>query len=193
MSKKFVLFLFLFLCPLIIEAREIIVPLNEPTIQGAINVANNGDKIIISKGEYPLNNPLIIKDKENFSLIAKGKVVLTNRKGSAIILENSNISIKGINFFRNEEAISISSSVLSADKCSFEKNKVGIKILDSTLVADNCFFKTNYLAGIFLIGEQNVVKITPENKFYDNYVDVLPQSLNPFCRGNRILLGKLED
>lgn len=193
MKKISILFLVLFLYPFAIEAKDIIVPLNESAIQGAINAANNGGKIIIQKGEYFSNESILIKGKNNLFIIAKGNVTITNKRLPAIIIEDSNVSIKGINFFRNETAIFISSSVLSTTKCGFEKNKVGIKVFDSTLVADSCYFKINYLGGILLIGEQNVVKVPPSNFWKDNYVSIFPYSASPISEGNKILLGSLND
>ncbi len=175
------------------EARDIIVPLNESTIQGAINVANNGDKIIIQKGEYLSNESILIKGKESLLLIAKGKVTITNKRLPAIIIEDSNVSIKGIDFFRNEETISISSSVLSITECNFEKNKVGIKVMNSTLVVDDSCFKINYLTGVLSIGKENVVKATPSNDWKDNYADIYSCPTGSISEGTKIMLGYLND
>lgn len=191
----FLLILFFVFSYQIVAAESINVPPRAPNLQSIIDSAKNNDEIIL-EGEYLFDRPLIIKGKENFSLSAKGKVTLINRNGTALIVENSNISINEINFFRTEIALECSDSIISTKNCKFRKNRVGIQGIRSIIISDKNLFDTNFLAAIMLIGQGNNLKIIPSTSFKNNYTDVysVNSSSETFrLQGNKIFFGSPED
>ena len=168
------------------------------SIQKAIDEAGDGDEITLSKGEYLLDKPLVIKEKQNLSLSTRGKVVFTNKKGAAITITDSNISIKGISFIRNEIAVEVVNSAVAIRNCQWKKNRIGVTGLNSILVLEHNRFQNSFLASILLLEGNNVLEITPSNSFLDDYVDVFSsevssENFNSNFQGNKISLGKTKD
>jgi hypothetical protein len=65
----------------------ILVPKDQPTIQAAVNVANDEDKILVSAGTYPEN--VVINGGHLLFITGKGKVVIAPESGDAVKIEDS--------------------------------------------------------------------------------------------------------
>jgi len=199
--KRIAFLVLLMLFPLLAEAKGKIIEApsaEHPSIQLAIDGAKNGDEVRVESGKYLFDKPIMIKEKENFSLSAKGKVSLSNKNGAALIVENSNISIEGIIFFRNEIALECSDSIISVKGSKFQKNRIGIQGVGSVIISDKNVFDTNFLAAILLSGQDNNLKIVPSTSFRNNYADIYPYSVNSSSetlrpQGNKIFFGRLKD
>ena len=60
--------------PAAAHAATILVPADQPTIQAAVDAAQDGDTIVIAKGKYPGN--VVISARNNLTIQANGKVTL---------------------------------------------------------------------------------------------------------------------
>ena len=92
------------------EARMIVVPDDYPTIQEAINNANEGDTIFVSSGTYYEH---VVVNKDNLTLIGEDRDnTVIDGSGSGIVVEISRtqINFSGFSIQRGEKGIYLSSS-----------------------------------------------------------------------------------
>jgi parallel beta-helix repeat protein len=130
----------------------ILVALNYPTIQDAINHANPDDTILVAAGTY--TETLVIN--KTLTLMGSGKNVTTikgNNLKPVITIEANSALVSGFTIQNGSSGISLSgynSSVISNNAIVFNK-EFGIVIKDSAnnLISNNVVFKNNY-AGIWL-------------------------------------------
>ena len=67
------------------------VPQDQPTIQAAVDAANDQDKILVSAGTYAEN--VLITGAQLLSITGKGKVVIAPESGAAVTLDDSDFIV----------------------------------------------------------------------------------------------------
>ncbi len=78
------------------QAATIEVPVNQPTIEAAVSVANNGDTILVHDGTYVENISVIGKSITIQSINGAASTIIDgNRLGSVIFFQNSTASLNG--------------------------------------------------------------------------------------------------
>jgi hypothetical protein len=124
-----------------VAANTIHVPADQPTIQAAINVASNGDTILVSPGLY----------RENINFIGKAITVSALTPGTATIDGNENGSV--VTFNHSETANSVLQGFVIQDGYATGAGGGGINIASASPTIQNNTIAYNNAgigAGIFV-------------------------------------------
>lgn len=142
-------------------------------VQGAIDSAQNGDTLVFAKGNYAYSQPFVIKNRCKLAIIAK-KANFTNRKAAVFQITNSNVELQKGKFNECEVGIEMTSSTIHVDGTRFKKNLVCIMAENSVVSVKRSSFLINHRAAIMLVGSENVLNVSRDNKFKNNYADICP-------------------
>ena len=162
-----------------VSATTIYVPDDYSTIQAAVDVANNGDTIIVRNGTYNENVAL----EKQLSLIGEGTPTIDAREypghnGFGIVITVDNCLIKGFRFINGGffdvetgieyvgAGIKVTSDGNTIKNCTFENNWRGIELKESSnsTISSNIFNDNGY--GIYL-KYSSLNNTISENKFED--------------------------
>ena len=105
------------------QAETFRVPGDSDTIQGAIDLADGDDVIVIKKGTY--KESVRIENLNGITLCAKGKVVIDNGSDDTgiVIVNSNNVTIKRFTIRNTEDGIEVDdSNDVTISKCSFMNN-----------------------------------------------------------------------
>jgi hypothetical protein len=102
-------------------AGKIRVPKDQPTIQDAVNAAQNGDTIEVSSGRY--DEAVTIAGKDNLTIAGKGKATLTGNSARISVDDCDGVTIKGLTFENTgDEGIDFEDvTSLKIEKCTFKR------------------------------------------------------------------------
>lgn len=132
------------------ESKTIVVPDNYPTIQLAINHANNGDTIIVRDGTYlenvDVNKSLTIMSENGPSLTI---VKAADSSDQVFMVTIDDVVISGFTVSNGRDGIGFSSSNSTVINCLVEGNsRYGIGLWKSNNVIINSTVNGNKLGGI---------------------------------------------
>jgi parallel beta-helix repeat protein len=140
-SRYTIIFLFLFYTsiPCIRAQKNILVPQDQPTIQGAINAASNGDTVMIAPGTYV--GPF------NFN----GKAIMVMGSGSGVLLNGDTTGDPVVTFSSGETRSSVLSNVTVQNGSATTPTAGGIYVSQASPTIINSIVQNNKGCGIGVV------------------------------------------
>jgi parallel beta-helix repeat protein len=116
--------------------RTIVVPDNYPTIQAAINTADNGDAIFVRNGTY-LENVVVNKTLYLIGEDRDNTIIDAERVGSPLTVIANNVSVEGLTLTNAAAGYGNAGIVLDANFCQVSNNMISNCLDRGILVPDN--------------------------------------------------------
>lgn len=150
-----------------VDPSLLIVPFEYPTIQDALDAADPGDTLYITKGTY---NEHVTVDTPNITFIGEGKesTVVNGSGGDTFLLKAENISIKGFTLTRGFSGVQTSpwTSGHEISDCIITDNDFGIRghydvhnvTISNNIISSNKFVGIEMCFHNSLIKDNNISK-----------------------------------
>lgn len=103
------------------SAVDLLVPTQYATIQGGVDAAVPGDRVLIAPGSY--SGTVTVAFKDGLTIEGDGEVVLTGTGGDGLLLDNvKDCAIRGLTFSNHDRALRLEESGgVSIRDCRFEQ------------------------------------------------------------------------
>ena len=148
--------------PVKAESKTITVPDDFPTIQEAINAADEGDTIFVKRGSY-VENPVVNK---SVSLVGEDRDATVIDVTAGLKVESDNVTITGLTIFDGWQGITVSANNSKISGNKITNCQYGIVLLHSQngTITENMLQSIELSAAIQLSYSNN-------NLLKNNYVD----------------------
>jgi len=168
--------------PVKASGRQITVPSQHGTIQGAIDVANDGDEVVVSTGTYRetlvvKKNIILTSTAPKDARIVETTVIDAEKKATALLIEGAHCVVRGF--------------TITGGYSSNKGGGIWINGGASPLIADNVFRRnsTDMLGGAIAIVQDSQPRIV-DNTIADNKAKggagLFADSSCPYLKGNSI-------
>ena len=168
-----------------VKAETIIVPDNYPTIQAAINAANNGDTVYVKSGVYQqltdieINKSISLIGQDKETTIISGVywppgTMITQGVNDFVVINADNVTIEGFTFLNGLDACVVYGSGCLISQNNFINNNDGVDLKADGNTVSNCFFNgTTDVSVVVFYTDNNTVtsNVIQKSYFAGIYVD----------------------
>ena len=168
-----------------VKAETIIVPDNYPTIQAAINAANNGDTVYVKSGVYQqltdieINKSISLIGQDEETTIISGVywppgTMITQGVNDFVVINADNVTIEGFTFLNGLDACVVYGSGCLISQNNFINNNDGVDLKADGNTVSNCFFNgTTDVSVVVFYTDNNTVtsNVIQKSYFAGIYVD----------------------